>query len=128
MMEGTPNQAGVPDGMNLAIRLGRGEDEVPDGGITQRRTVPASFRQRRTRHREVRMIDLDRVRAETPGTAHGAYLHNAGTGLMPAPVLTAMSSTSILKPRSGLCRRRLRARAAGSGLRFDRDAPQRDPR
>ncbi|MDQ3412934.1 MAG: aminotransferase class V-fold PLP-dependent enzyme [Chloroflexota bacterium] len=35
-------------------------------------------------------IDLERVRAETPGTAHGAYLHNAGTGLLPEPVLTAM--------------------------------------
>ncbi len=35
------------------------------------------------------MIDLDRIRAETPATACRAYLHNAGAALMPAPVLAA---------------------------------------
>ncbi|MFZ1425629.1 MAG: aminotransferase class V-fold PLP-dependent enzyme [Geminicoccaceae bacterium] len=36
------------------------------------------------------MIDLARLRAETPGIAHRAHLNNAGAGLMPAPVLAAM--------------------------------------
>lgn len=35
------------------------------------------------------MIDLDRLRAETPATARRAYLHNAGAALMPASVLAA---------------------------------------
>lgn len=36
------------------------------------------------------MIDLVRLRAETPGIAHRVHLNNAGAGLMPAPVLNAM--------------------------------------
>ncbi len=36
------------------------------------------------------MIDLARVRSETPGTAHRVHLNNAGAALMPAPVLDAM--------------------------------------
>ena len=36
------------------------------------------------------MIDLDRIRADTPATARRAYLHNAGAGLMPRPVVEAM--------------------------------------
>jgi selenocysteine lyase/cysteine desulfurase len=35
------------------------------------------------------MIDLDRIRADTPATARRAYLHSAGAALMPAPVLRA---------------------------------------
>ncbi|MFC3123958.1 aminotransferase class V-fold PLP-dependent enzyme [Pseudoroseomonas globiformis] len=35
------------------------------------------------------MIDMDRIRAETPAAARRAYLHNAGAALMPAPVLAA---------------------------------------
>lgn len=35
------------------------------------------------------MIDLDRVRAETPGVANVAHLNNAGAALMPQPVLDA---------------------------------------
>jgi selenocysteine lyase/cysteine desulfurase len=34
-------------------------------------------------------MDLARLRAETPGTAHVAHFNNAGAGLMPAPVLHA---------------------------------------
>lgn len=47
------------------------------------------------------LIDLDRVRAETPGTAHGTYLHNAGTGLMPAPVLESMKQYLDLESEIG---------------------------
>jgi selenocysteine lyase/cysteine desulfurase len=36
-------------------------------------------------------IDLARVRAETPGVGHRVHLNNAGAGLMPLPVLEAMT-------------------------------------
>ena len=36
-------------------------------------------------------IDLARVRAETPGVSHRVHLNNAGAGLMPRPVLEAMT-------------------------------------
>jgi selenocysteine lyase/cysteine desulfurase len=35
-------------------------------------------------------LDLERLRAETPGVAARVHLNNAGSGLMPAPVLDAM--------------------------------------
>jgi selenocysteine lyase/cysteine desulfurase len=35
-------------------------------------------------------LDLQRLRAETPGVAHRIHLNNAGAGLMPTPVLEAM--------------------------------------
>lgn len=37
------------------------------------------------------MLDIHRLRADTPGTAHRIHLNNAGAGLMPAPVLDAMT-------------------------------------
>lgn len=36
------------------------------------------------------MIDIDRIRAETPAASRLVYLHNAGAALMPAPVISAM--------------------------------------
>ena len=36
------------------------------------------------------MIDLARVRADTPGIAHRIHLNNAGAALMPKPVVDAM--------------------------------------
>jgi cysteine desulfurase / selenocysteine lyase len=36
-------------------------------------------------------IDLERLRAETPGVLHRVHLNNAGAGLMPLPVLHAMT-------------------------------------
>lgn len=36
------------------------------------------------------MIDVERLRAETPGTAHVAHLNNAGASLMPTPVIDAV--------------------------------------
>src|SRR5579862_3231256 len=36
------------------------------------------------------MIDLERVRAQTPGVAHVAHLNNAGAALPPQPVLDAV--------------------------------------
>ena len=35
-------------------------------------------------------LDLDRLRAETPGVANRIHLNNAGAGLMPAPVIAAI--------------------------------------
>jgi len=36
-------------------------------------------------------IDLERLRAETPGVLHRVHLNNAGAGLMPLPVLQTMT-------------------------------------
>ncbi|WP_061028206.1 aminotransferase class V-fold PLP-dependent enzyme [Bradyrhizobium sp. CCH5-F6] len=47
------------------------------------------------------MIDIDRIRAETPAAARLAYLHNAGAALMPAPVVAAMKQHINLESEIG---------------------------
>lgn len=39
-------------------------------------------------------LDLVRLRAETPGVVNRIHLNNAGAGLMPRPVLEAMTGLS----------------------------------
>ena len=57
-------------------------------------------------------LDLARLRAETPGSAHRMHLNNAGAALMPQPVLDAMLGISGARPRSAATRRRTRPRRA----------------
>lgn len=45
--------------------------------------------------------DLQRLRAETPGCAERIHLNNAGAGLMPAPVLRAITEHLELESRIG---------------------------
>ncbi len=47
------------------------------------------------------MLDLERIRADTPATARRAYLHNAGAGLMPAPVVASMQRHIELEAEIG---------------------------
>ena len=47
------------------------------------------------------MIDLDRIRADTPATSRLAYLHNAGAALMPTPVVAAMKQHLDLESEIG---------------------------
>ncbi|GGE99771.1 hypothetical protein GCM10011611_01700 [Aliidongia dinghuensis] len=47
------------------------------------------------------MIDLARIRAETPATARRAYLHNAGAALMPTPVVDAIKRHLDLEAEIG---------------------------
>ena len=46
-------------------------------------------------------LDLDRLRSETPGCAHRIHFNNAGAGLMPAPVLEAMTQHLELEAELG---------------------------
>ena len=47
------------------------------------------------------MLDLDRLRADTPATARRTYLHNAGAALMPVPVVEAMKRHIELEAEIG---------------------------
>ncbi|WGD56456.1 aminotransferase class V-fold PLP-dependent enzyme [Bradyrhizobium sp. CB1650] len=47
------------------------------------------------------MIDIDRIRADTPAARRLAYLHNAGAALMPAPVVEAMKQHIDLESEIG---------------------------
>ena len=47
------------------------------------------------------MLDLDRIRADTPAAARRAYLHNAGAALMPVPVVAAMKDYLDLEAEIG---------------------------
>jgi selenocysteine lyase/cysteine desulfurase len=47
------------------------------------------------------MIDIDRVRADTPAAARLTYLHNAGAALMPLPVVEAMKRHIDLEAEIG---------------------------
>ena len=47
------------------------------------------------------MIDLERMRADTPATARRAYLHNAGAALMPRPVIEAVKRHLDLEAEIG---------------------------
>jgi len=47
------------------------------------------------------MLDLDRIRADTPAAARRTYLHNAGAALMPVPVVDAMKRHIDLEAEIG---------------------------
>ena len=47
------------------------------------------------------MIDIDRIRADTPAVSRLAYLHNAGAALMPTPVVAAMKQHIDLESQIG---------------------------
>ncbi|MEY9110130.1 cysteine desulfurase/selenocysteine lyase [Bradyrhizobium yuanmingense] len=47
------------------------------------------------------MIDIDRIRADTPATSRLVYLHNAGAALMPTPVAAAMKQHIDLESAIG---------------------------
>ncbi|WP_441236371.1 aminotransferase class V-fold PLP-dependent enzyme [Bradyrhizobium sp. 930_D9_N1_4] len=47
------------------------------------------------------MIDIDRIRADTPATSRLTYLHNAGAALMPTAVIAAMKGHIDLESEIG---------------------------
>lgn len=47
------------------------------------------------------MIDVDRIRADTPGVNHVIHFNNAGAALMPTPVIEAMTDHLALEARIG---------------------------
>jgi cysteine desulfurase / selenocysteine lyase len=47
------------------------------------------------------LIDIDRIRADTPGVARLVYFDNAGAALMPVPVVEAMKRHIDLETEIG---------------------------
>ncbi|MBC9880460.1 aminotransferase class V-fold PLP-dependent enzyme [Bradyrhizobium sp. INPA01-394B] len=47
------------------------------------------------------MIDIDRIRSDTPAASRLVYLHNAGAALMPTPVVAAMKQHIDLESEIG---------------------------
>ena len=47
------------------------------------------------------MLNLEKLRADTPGCAHRIHLNNAGSALPPAPVVEAMQKHLELEARIG---------------------------
>ena len=47
------------------------------------------------------ILDLERLRAETPGVAKRIHLNNAGAGLMPAPLIAAVKDLIDLEAAIG---------------------------
>lgn len=47
------------------------------------------------------MIDIDRIRTDTPAVARLVYLHNAGAALMPVPVVEAIKRHIDLESEIG---------------------------
>ena len=47
------------------------------------------------------MLDLDRIRRDTPAVSRRCYLHNAGAALTPAPIITAMKAYLDLEAEIG---------------------------
>ena len=46
-------------------------------------------------------LDIEKIRAETPGTAHGIHLLAAGSALMPQCVVDAIMAHTELEARIG---------------------------
>ena len=69
------------------------------------------------------MIDVARVRADTPGCRDVVHLNNAGAALPPRVVVDTVIEHLELEARIGGLRRRRRGRGAvGRGVRLGRDA------
>lgn len=49
----------------------------------------------------MRLIDIDRIRSDTPAASRLVYLHNAGAALMPTPVVAAMKQHIDLESEIG---------------------------